>query len=253
MVELTNDNFDDIVGKDKYVFVKFYTKWCMYCKMLAPEYEKLYERYQEKRKDEIVIARLEGGANDIIISRYGVYSFPLLALFFPGDRRIKAVFQGQRTVDTLDQWLDHLAPKLELPQKKEESKKNDSNTTNDNIEEDNKIIQIQNKTNMTDESEYIKREFIDIKKKIGNIEKMISTVNNLIEKEQNLRANISKGKGKITENKNKITIEIDVSPFNIIMGLIVVSVIISVVLTGKKLIYNLKGNAIAQGGAHIKE
>ena len=120
-------------------------------------------------------------------------------------------------------------------------------------EEDNKIIEIQNKTNMTDESEYIKREFIDIKKKIGNIEKMILNVNNIIEKEQNLRANRPKGKGKITDNKNKITIEIDISPFNIIMGLIVVSIIISVVVTGKKLFYNLKGNAIAQGGVHIKE
>ena len=37
------------------------------------------------------------------------------------------------------------------------------------------------------------------------------------------------------------------------MGLIVVSIIISVVVTGKKLFYNLKGNAIAQGGVHIKE
>lgn len=253
MVELTNDNFDDVVGKDKYVLVKFYTKWCMYCRMLAPEYEKLYERYQEKRNNEIIIARLEGGANDVIISRYGVYSFPLLGLFFPGDRRIKAVFQGQRTVDTLDNWLDHMAPKLEPPQKKEDPKKNDNNKTNENIEEDNKIIEIQNKTNMTDESEYIKREFIDIKKKIGNIEKMISSLNNIIEKERNLRANNSKGKGKIIENKNKITIEIDVSPFNIILGLVVVSVIISIVLTGKKLIYNLKCNAIGQGGAHIKE
>ena len=251
MVELTNDNFDDIVGKDKYVLVKFYTKWCTYCRLLAPEYEKLYERYQEKRNDEIIIARLEGGANDVIISRYGVYSFPLLGLFFPGDRRIRAVFQGSRTVDTLDRWLDHLAPKLELPQKKEELKKN-INTTNE-INEEDKIIEIQNKTNMTDESEYIKREFIDIKKKIGNIEKMILNVNTIIEKEQNLRANRPKGKGKITDNKNKITIEIDISPFNIIMGLIVVSIIISVVVTGKKLFYNLKGNAIAQSGVHIKE
>ena len=37
------------------------------------------------------------------------------------------------------------------------------------------------------------------------------------------------------------------------MGLIVVSIIISVVVTGKKLFYNLKGNAIAQSGVHIKE
>ena len=82
---------------------------------------------------------------------------------------------------------------------------------------------------------------------------MILNVNNIIEKEQNLRANRPKGKGKITDKKNKITFEIDISPFNIIMGLIVVSIIISVVVTGKKLFYNLKGNAIAQGGVHIKE
>ena len=47
VVELTSGNFDEIVGKEKYVVVKFYTKWCRYCRIMAPEYEKLYEDYHK--------------------------------------------------------------------------------------------------------------------------------------------------------------------------------------------------------------
>ena len=230
MVELNNDNFDDIVSKDKYVIVKFYTKWCVYCRKLAPEYEKLYELYQKKRND-VIIARIEGGANNIILARYGIYSFPIVALFAPGEKKIRQIYQGMRTVEMMDRWIEQIAPKVQI--------KPTANLTNSTTEL--KIEEIKDKTEMTEESEYVKREFIDIKKKMNDIEKFITQVNANL----SMRSNLKKDK---KEEGTKIVIEIDVSMFSVMITVIVLCVIISVIVTGKKLIYNIKFGAV-----HVKE
>lgn len=230
MVELNNDNFDDVVSKDKYVIVKFYTKWCVYCRKLAPEYEKLYELYQTKRND-VIIARIEGGANNIILARYGIYSFPIVALFAPGEKKIKQIYQGMRTVEMMDRWIEQIAPKVQI--------KPITAVTNSSTEI--KVDDIKDKTEMTEESEYVKREFIEIKKKMNDIEKFINQVSTNLTIKSNL-------KKENKEEGTKIVIEIDVSLFNIIMTVIVLSIIISVIVTGKKLIYNIKFGAV-----HVKE
>ena len=65
------------MGKNYCVIVEFYTKWCQYCKLLSPEYDKLVEEYKDKRKD-IIISRLEGQENSFTLQRYGIFRFPVL-------------------------------------------------------------------------------------------------------------------------------------------------------------------------------
>jgi len=81
-VELTNDNFFDYVGKDKYVIVKFFTKWCHYCKKMSPQYEKLHDYYQNKRED-LIIARVECSENEYLALQYKIPSYPTVAMFYP--------------------------------------------------------------------------------------------------------------------------------------------------------------------------
>ena len=67
--------------------VEFYTKWCKFCKILSPEYDKLAKEYQEKRKD-VVISRLEGQANSFTLQRYNIFRFPVIALFKPKSKEM---------------------------------------------------------------------------------------------------------------------------------------------------------------------
>ena len=89
--------------------MEFYTKWCHYCKLLAPEYDKLAEEYKNKRKD-VIISRIEGQANDFTLQRYGIFRFPVIVLFKPHSKAIYSIFQNQRTFDELNKWVNESCP-----------------------------------------------------------------------------------------------------------------------------------------------
>ena len=70
-VELNSNNFKTTLGNNKFLVVKFYTKWCHYCKLLAPTYDLLVDKIHEKNKtDLITISRLEANANNEISMLY---------------------------------------------------------------------------------------------------------------------------------------------------------------------------------------
>ena len=202
-IELNNDNFDDYVGNNNYVVVEFYTKWCHFCKLLSPEYDKLAKEYQNKRKD-VIISRLEGQANDFTLQRYGIFRFPVIALFKPNSKNIYTVFRNQRNFEQLDNWITEACPILS-----EKDENNVNNSTNDNMTIN--MTEIEKNQNLTSENEYIKNEFIDINKRIENIKNKLNLNN---------KNDIINKKTKDT----KIKFEFDLSPIFIILaffGLIV--------------------------------
>ena len=81
--------------------MEFYTKWCHFCKLLAPEYGKLAQEYQNKRKD-VVISRIEGQANDFTLQRFEIFRFPIIVLFKPNNKQIYSIFQDEKTFEKLN-------------------------------------------------------------------------------------------------------------------------------------------------------
>jgi thiol-disulfide isomerase/thioredoxin len=104
-LELTQDDFYEHIGKDNYVIVEFYTQWCHFCRMLAPEYEKLYEFIKENRKD-ITVARIEAEMQQDVSYEYKIYSFPKIVLFNPLSVDVAGIFNGSRTFGSLLSWVN---------------------------------------------------------------------------------------------------------------------------------------------------
>jgi thiol-disulfide isomerase/thioredoxin len=247
VVELSTDDFDKVVGMDKYVVVKFYTRWCTYCRIMAPEYDKLFDIYKEKRTD-LVIARLEGSINEQISMRYGIFSFPLVALFVPGDKHVKAVFQGQRVAQTIGAWIDNNAPELEktVEEKKEVISNvyndNDKNKNSTSILENIPIIEIKvNQTEVTDEIDFIKREVITLRKKLEKIE---------IEIEEFKKLNSTRGLNILSEEVIRIPFNLRLpTMFEIFAISGVILILIALIFTIKKL---SKGRLTITPNLHAK-
>jgi thiol-disulfide isomerase/thioredoxin len=169
VVELTSDNFDKIVGKDKYVIVKFFTKWCMYCRLMAPEYEKLFELYQKSPRKDIVIARLEAGANEDIARRYNIFHFPMVMMFAPKSQEIVSVFKGKRIASDFSAWIEQLAPP-HLEQKPEEDEEDYF------LIGDDEFLDSFNRTEFHHEIEGVKKEIHGLHEKISKLEEEIKTL-----------------------------------------------------------------------------
>ena len=218
--DITDDNYDDIVGQNKYVLIKFYTKWCRFCKLLSPEYDKLVDIFNTTRKD-IIIGRLEADSNDITATKYGINQFPIVALFAPGSKRIVSVYQGIRQSDHMANWIKASCPKIEINEDEQKDNKKEKNEEflEIDLEEINKMKDI------TDKNEYIKKKFFEIKKKLDEIDKKL-------ENSTNTKANNK------TRNHKKIRITFDFTFTNTFITGITLLIIFAFYQTGRKLLIN---------------
>jgi len=78
---LNKENFEEIIKNNEKVVVDFWASWCMPCKMVAPIFEKIAEKY----KNEIIFAKLNVDENPDIASEFGIMSIPTFLVFKNGE------------------------------------------------------------------------------------------------------------------------------------------------------------------------
>lgn len=95
--EVTDATFEELVLKnDKPVIVDFWAAWCGPCRLVAPEVEKLADKYAGR----VDVMKLDVDANPHIASHYGIMSIPTVAFFRQGEPPRAAV--GFRPADVLE-------------------------------------------------------------------------------------------------------------------------------------------------------
>ncbi|MED6193104.1 Protein disulfide-isomerase like 2-1 [Stylosanthes scabra] len=95
---LTQDNFQNEVGHDRGVLIKFYAPWCGHCKKLAPEYEKVAATF--KKTNSVLIAKVDCDEQKTICSKYGVSGYPTIK-WFPQGSLEPILYEGARIAEAL--------------------------------------------------------------------------------------------------------------------------------------------------------
>ena len=94
----TDATFEELVlHNEKPVVVDFWATWCGPCKMVAPEMEKLAEKYAGK----VDVVKVDVDANPGLSRAFNIMSIPTIAFFKPGSQPQGVV--GFRPLEQLEQ------------------------------------------------------------------------------------------------------------------------------------------------------
>jgi thioredoxin 1 len=100
MVEIkhaTDATFEELVLKaERPVVVDFWAEWCGPCRMVAPELERLAEKYEGS----VDVVKVDIDSNPALQRAFNIMSIPTIAYFAPGKQPLGV--QGFRPLEQLE-------------------------------------------------------------------------------------------------------------------------------------------------------
>lgn len=74
-VNVTNEDFEDLISTNEFVIIDFWAPWCGPCKSFAPIYEELSDKYPD-----IVFAKVDTEDQQELAGSFNIRSIPTLMI-----------------------------------------------------------------------------------------------------------------------------------------------------------------------------
>jgi thioredoxin 1 len=81
IMEITSQNFNELIAQGKPVMVDFWATWCGPCKKIAPLVEELATEYEGKA----IIGKVNVEDEDDLVAQFGVRNIPTILFFKDGE------------------------------------------------------------------------------------------------------------------------------------------------------------------------
>ncbi|MCR4768716.1 MAG: thioredoxin [Bacteroidaceae bacterium] len=102
IMEITSENYNEIISQSKPVVLDFWATWCGPCRKIAPIVEELAEAYS----DQVIIGKVNVEEDDDLASKYGIRNIPTLLFIKNGEVIDK--FVGAATKDVIEEKIKAL-------------------------------------------------------------------------------------------------------------------------------------------------
>lgn len=86
MLQVTNENFQQVLETEKPVLIDFFAEWCAPCKVMMPQLEEL-----ANEADDLLVCKADVDSNDVLCSQYRISSVPTVVLFRRGKEVARSV------------------------------------------------------------------------------------------------------------------------------------------------------------------
>lgn len=104
IISITKENFkQQILEADKPVIVDFWAQWCVYCRRIAPAFDKI----AKQQGDKLIFAKINIDEVPEIAEEYGIDTIPTLLIFKNGkaEGQIVAPDSKARIEEFIQQYL----------------------------------------------------------------------------------------------------------------------------------------------------
>lgn len=104
IINITKENFkQQVLEADKPVLVDFWAQWCVYCRRIAPAFDKI----AEQQEDKLIFAKINIDDVPEIAEEYGIDTIPTLLIFKNGkvEGQIVAPDSKARIEEFIQQYL----------------------------------------------------------------------------------------------------------------------------------------------------
>ena len=101
-LQITDANFEELLGTGKPMVLDFWAEWCGPCSMVSPIIDELAQEYEGR----VTIGKMNVDENDDVVGRFGIRNIPTVIFFKNGEMVDKIV--GATSKDKFKEKVENL-------------------------------------------------------------------------------------------------------------------------------------------------